>query len=86
MDIAALSMAMAQNDIGTKVGIAILDKNMETAESQGAQIVQMIDSAAIQRSVQPHLGGNIDISVQNFITVVLQQGVSALLFFMLYQT
>ncbi|MBQ3516311.1 MAG: YjfB family protein, partial [Lachnospiraceae bacterium] len=37
--------------------------NMETAESQGAQIVQMIDSAAIQRSVQPHLGGNIDISV-----------------------
>jgi len=63
MDIAALSMAMAQNDIGTKVGIAILDKNMETAESQGAQIVQMIDSAAIQRSVQPHLGGNIDISV-----------------------
>lgn len=63
MDIAALSMAMAQNNIGTKVGIAILDKNMETAESQGAQIVQMIDSAAIQRSVQPHLGGNIDISV-----------------------
>ncbi len=63
MDIAALSMAMAQNDIGTKVGIAVLDKNMETAESQGAQIVQMIDSAAIQRSVQPHLGGNIDISI-----------------------
>ena len=67
MDIAALSMAMAQNDIGTKVGIAVLDKNMETAESQGAQIVQMIDSAAIQRSVQPHLGGNIDISIQNEI-------------------
>ena len=63
MDIAGLSMAMAQNDLGTKIGISVLDKNMETAETQGAQIVQMIDSAAIQRSVQPHLGVNIDISI-----------------------
>ena len=63
MDIAGLSMAMAQNNIGTKVGIAVLDKAMSTAEAQGAQLVQMIDSAAMQRSVQPHLGGNIDISI-----------------------
>lgn len=63
MDIAGLSMAMAQNNIGTKVGVAVLDKAMNTAEAQGAQLVQMIDSAAMQHSVQPHLGGNIDISV-----------------------
>ncbi len=63
MDIAGLSMAMAQNNIGTKVGVAVLDKAMNTAEAQGAQLVQMIDGAAMQRSVQPHLGGNIDISV-----------------------
>ena len=60
MDIAGLSMAMAQNNIGTKVGVAVLDKAMNTAE---AQLVQMIDGAAMQRSVQSHLGGNIDISV-----------------------
>lgn len=63
MDIAGLSMAMAQNNIGTKVGMAVLDKAMNTAEAQGAQLVQMIDGAAMQHSVQPHLGGNIDISV-----------------------
>ncbi|MBQ8246967.1 MAG: YjfB family protein [Lachnospiraceae bacterium] len=63
MDIAALSTAMAQNNIGTKVSVAVLGKAMDTAETQGAQIVQMIDSAAMQRSVAPHLGGNIDISV-----------------------
>ena len=63
MDIAGLSMAMAQNNIGTKVGMAVLDKAMNTAEAQDAQLVQMIDGAAMQRSVQPHLGGNIDISV-----------------------
>lgn len=63
MDIAALSTAMAQEELGTKISVAVLDKSMETAESAGAQIVQMIDSAAMQRSVTPHLGGNIDISV-----------------------
>lgn len=63
MDIAALSTAMAQNDIGTKIGIAVLDKAMDTAETTGAQLVQMIDGAAMQRSVTPHIGGNIDISV-----------------------
>lgn len=63
MDIAALSMTMAQNNIGSKVGVAILDKTMENAESAGAQLVKMIDAAAMQRSVTPYLGGNIDISV-----------------------
>lgn len=63
MDIAALSTAMAQEELGTKISVAVLDKSMETAESAGAQIVQMIDSVAMQRSVTPHLGGNIDISV-----------------------
>lgn len=63
MDIAALSTAMAQEELGTKISVAVLDKSMETAESAGAQIVQMIDSAAMQRFVTPHLGGNIDISV-----------------------
>ncbi len=63
MDIAGLSMAMAQNDLGTKIGVAVLDKAMDTAEVQGAQLVQMIDGAAMQHSVQPHLGGNIDISI-----------------------
>lgn len=63
MDIAALSTAMAQNELGTKIGIAVLDKSMETTENVGVQLVQMIDSASMQRSVTPHLGGNIDISV-----------------------
>ncbi len=63
MDIAGLSMAMSQNNIGNKVSIAVLDKAMETAESAGAQIVNMIDSSAMQLSVNPHIGGNIDISV-----------------------
>lgn len=63
MDIAGLSMAMAQNDVMSKVGVAVLDNALETAESASVQLVQMIDASAMQRSVTPHLGGNIDISV-----------------------
>ncbi|RKN74225.1 putative motility protein [Paenibacillus ginsengarvi] len=40
------------------VGIAMLGKAKESAELQGAQMVQML-----QASVQPHLGGNLDIRV-----------------------
>lgn len=63
MDIAGLSMAMAQNDIMSRVGIGVLDKAMESAESAGAQLVNMIDASAMQQSVTPHLGGTIDISI-----------------------
>ena len=61
MDIAALSMSMASNDLQTKVGTAVLSKAMNTQEVQGQQIVSMIDSAAMERSVTPELGGNIDL-------------------------
>ena len=33
MDIAGLSMNMAQNDINSAVGVKMLDKTMETTES-----------------------------------------------------
>ena len=51
MDIAGLSMAMASTNLQNKVGTAMLGKAME----------QMIDSAAMERSVTPELGANIDL-------------------------
>jgi hypothetical protein len=41
-----------------QVGIAVLAKSLDFTEQQGAQIAQML-----QQSVQPHLGGNLDIKV-----------------------
>lgn len=63
MDIAALSMAMAQNKIMDSVGVAMLSKALDTQEMAGNEVVQMIDSAAMERSINPAIGGNIDISV-----------------------
>ena len=64
MDIAGLSMAMASNNLQTKVGTAVLGKAMDTNEALGQGIVQMIDSAAMERSVTPELGTNIDLRIQ----------------------
>lgn len=61
MDIAGLSMSMASNNVQTKVGMAVLSKAMDTQEAQGQAVVEMIDSAAMERSVTPQLGANIDV-------------------------
>lgn len=63
MDIAGLSMAMATNSIQSRVGIAVLGKTMDTNEALGAGLVQMIDSAAMERSVNPAVGGNFDMRI-----------------------
>ena len=60
MDIAGLSMSMASNNLQTKIGTAVL---MDTNEALGQGIVQMIDSAAMERSVTPELGANIDLRI-----------------------
>lgn len=63
MDVSALSMAMSQIRMGNDVGTAMLSKSLDATEIEGAGIMKMIDAAAMERSVNPAIGGNIDISV-----------------------
>ncbi|MCI9385992.1 MAG: YjfB family protein [Lachnospiraceae bacterium] len=63
MDIPALSMSMAQSNLLTDVGTAVLAKTMDQAEAVSASLTDMLDAAAMELSVNPAVGGNIDISV-----------------------
>lgn len=63
MDIAGLSTQMRTLDLQTKVGTAVLSKTMDTNEALGAGLVQMIDAAAMEQSVNPQVGGNIDFRI-----------------------
>lgn len=63
MDIAGVSMALANIQTWNQVGTAVLDKALETNESLGAGMVQMIDAAAMERSVNPNVGANFDIRI-----------------------
>lgn len=63
MDIAGLSMAMAQVNTQSAYGVAMLSKSLDQVSSTGSQIVGMMDAAAMELSVNPNIGGNIDISI-----------------------
>lgn len=63
MDIPALSMSMAQSNLLTDVGTAVLAKTMDQAEAVSSSLTDMLDAAAMELSVNPAVGGNIDISV-----------------------
>ncbi len=63
MDIPALSMALSQTKTLGDVGTALLSKSLDMAKEQGAEMASMIDSAAMELSVNPAVGSNIDILV-----------------------
>lgn len=63
MDIASISMTMAQTDLQSQVGIAMLDKTLNLADTLGSELVSMLEASAMEHSVTPYIGGNIDISV-----------------------
>ena len=63
MDIASISMALAQTKSLSKVGVAVLDKAMESNEVAGQGIMKMMDAAAMERSVNPAVGSNFDMLV-----------------------
>lgn len=63
MDIAGLSMALATVDLQAKVGTAVLDKTLDLGEVLGEGMVEMIDAAAMERSVNPNVGANVDLRI-----------------------
>ncbi len=63
MDIPSLSMSMAQTNLLTDVGTAMLAKSMEQADIITASMTEMLDASAMELSVNPDIGANIDISV-----------------------
>lgn len=63
MDIAGLSTALSSISTQSQVGTAVLGKAMDTNRELGERLVQMIDSAAMERSVNSAVGGNFDMRV-----------------------
>lgn len=66
MDIAGLSTAMSMSKVQTDWGMKMLSKAMDTANSQGSQLAQMIASvptAQMELSVNPYIGSQFDVRV-----------------------
>lgn len=63
MDIAGVSVALANVSQLSQIGTAVLDKALDTNEELGAGVVQMMDAAAMELSVNPNVGANFDMRV-----------------------
>ena len=68
MDIPSLSMSLSQSNTMNQVGAKVLGMSLDMAESTGEAVASMLDSvpvdtAVMERSVTPYLGGNFDMSV-----------------------
>lgn len=63
MDIAGISTALANAATQSQVSTAVLSKAMDTSRTLGEGMVQMLDAAAMEQSVNPGIGANIDIRI-----------------------
>lgn len=62
MNIPALSVELSQTRVLNDVGIAVLAKSLDTLESSGEQMVDMMKSS-MELSVNPAVGANIDLYI-----------------------
>lgn len=58
MDVAALSVSMSQQNLAQQVQVALLSKTMDVMDNNTQALVKMMEM-----SVNPNLGGNVDIKV-----------------------
>ncbi|WP_404455664.1 YjfB family protein [Oceanobacillus kapialis] len=60
MDIAALSMAMANQQVRSNAGLAVMDNSMKMMEQQGEDLMKMLQQEA-PSAPHPSLGNQIDL-------------------------
>ena len=58
MDIASLSTSLSMANVQNDFGVLMLSKQLDTVEDMGDSMIKLME-----QSVNPHLGGNIDIAV-----------------------
>lgn len=63
MNITALSNTLPNIKANDDIGVAVLAKAMDTNEALGQGVVNMIDAAAMERTVNPAVGSNFDFRV-----------------------
>ena len=63
MDIAGVSVALSNVSARSQISTAVLGKALDTNEQLGAGIVEMMDAAAMELSVNPNVGANFDMRI-----------------------
>lgn len=62
MNIPELSTALANIELSSKVGTAVLSKALDNSEAAGASMINMLDRS-MELSVNPAVGSNFDMYI-----------------------
>lgn len=62
MNIPELSTALANVELNTQIGTAMLSKALDTSEATGESLIRMMDRS-MELSVNPAIGSNFDMYV-----------------------
>ena len=63
MNVGKMAMNMLQTQLMTQVGTAFLSMSLDSMTEQGDAMVEMMNRSMMENSVNPDLGGNIDIMI-----------------------
>ena len=63
MDIPELSMALSMSRVQQDWGTAMLKNSLDSLSNVGSAVAEMMDTSAMELSVNPDLGANIDLKV-----------------------
>ena len=65
MDIAALSIGLSQMKVAQQASISVMKMAMDSVKGQAVDMAKMLqaNTKVMEQSVNPHIGGNIDISL-----------------------
>lgn len=63
LDIAGVSLALAQNKVQNNFGVAMLSKALDVTDEQGSALVNMMNKTTMELSVNPNIGSNFDVTV-----------------------
>lgn len=63
MTISGLSSGISANNISSQLSVAILSKQLDQQQTEGAALLDMMDKSMMEQSVTPHIGKNVDIYV-----------------------
>lgn len=63
LDIAGVSLALAQTKVQNNFGVAMLSKALDVTDEQGSALVNMTNKSTMELSVNPNIGSNFDVTV-----------------------
>ncbi|MCT4596780.1 MAG: YjfB family protein [Vallitalea sp.] len=63
MDIAAMSTALSQSNIMAQASVSVAKIGMDMVKQQGQAMTKLMESTALETTINSHIGSNIDIKL-----------------------